>query len=85
MGEIGGDQKIECGDEPIGGVRGNVESELLDGDQSARVRLIGAKDGAENAGTDLVEDTEGTEGVRRRRAGSVRVQREYSSRDRVRS
>jgi len=84
MCKVGSDQKVECGDEPPGGVGGKVEPELLDGDQSTWVRLIRAKDGAEDAGANLVENTEGTEGVRRRRAGSVRVQREYSSRDSVR-
>jgi hypothetical protein len=54
---------------------------LLHGDQPTGVRLIGAEDGAENAGADLMENPEWSEGVRGRGAGSVRVQRGYSSRD----
>ena len=42
-----------------------AQSELLDGDQSARGRLIGTEDRSEHAGTDLMKDSEGSESVRR--------------------
>jgi hypothetical protein len=64
----------------MGDVGRNVETEQLDRDQAPGVGLIGAKDGAEDARTDLVQDAERAESVRRRGAGCVRVQRGYSSR-----
>jgi hypothetical protein len=81
MGEVVNDQTVERGHEPMRDLGRKVEPELLDRDQATRVGLVGAKDRSKNADADLVKDTEGTEGVRRRGAGSVRVQRGYSSRE----
>ena len=79
--QIGSDQTIERGNEPVGNFGWKVEPELLHRDQSTWVGLIGAKDRAEDAGADLMENPEWSESVRWRGAGSVRVQRGYSSRD----
>jgi len=80
MGQVGRDEPIERGNKPMGVFRWKVEPELLHRDQATRVGLIGAKHGAENASADLMENPEWSEGVRGRGAGSVRVQRGYSSR-----
>ena len=79
--QVGSDQPIERSNEPMGVFGRKVEPELLHRDQTTGVGLIGAKDGAENAGADLMENPKWSEGVRWRGAGSVRVQRGYSSRD----
>ena len=59
MRQVGSDQTIECGDEPVGAFGRKVEPEQLDRDQATWVGLIGAKDGAENAGADLMENANG--------------------------
>jgi hypothetical protein len=56
-----------------------IETEQFDGDEAILLGVIGAKYRAKSARTDLMENTKGSEGVRRRGAGSVRVQRGYSS------
>jgi len=73
------DEAIECGKEARDELGLKVEPELLDGDEPAWVRLVGPEDRTKDAGADLMENTEGSEGVRGRSAGSVRVQRGYSS------
>ena len=83
MRQVRSDQAIERGNEPMSGVWGNVEPELLDGDEPAGVWLIGPEDRAENAGADLMKHPKGAEGIRGRSAGSVRMQRCYSSGNRV--
>ena len=81
LGQVQSDQVFEGGDETVGGFRRQVEPELLDGNQAARVGLIGAEDGSKNARSNLMEDPEGSESVGWRGAGSVRMQRVYSSMD----
>ena len=79
MRQVRSDQAIERGNEPMRGVWGNVEPELLDGDEPAGVRLVRAEDRTKGAGANLVQDPKRPECVRWRGAGSVRMQRRYSS------
>ena len=51
-----------------------VEAEEFDGDELVLLRIVGSKHGAERARANLMENAERTERVRRRGAGSFRVQ-----------
>ena len=51
-----------------------IETKQLDRDETIVFRIVGAKDGPSDAGANLMKNPEGTEGVWRRGAGSVRVQ-----------
>ena len=81
MTNISGNQPVEFSDETVCSFGRKIELELLDRHQPTGVWLIGTVDRAEHAGPDLMEDPEGSEGVRRRSARSVRMQRRYSSRE----
>ena len=74
MRQIGRDQLLEFGDELVRALRRKIEPEQLDRDETILFRLIRAKHGTERARADLMKNAKWTESVRRRRAGSVRVQ-----------
>ncbi len=81
MRQVCGNQTLECVNEPVGVLGRKVEPELLHRHQPTGVGLIGAIDRTEHAYADLVKNPKWPEGVRGRGAGSVRVQRGYSSRE----
>jgi hypothetical protein len=83
MREIRSDQLFELSDELMDALGRQVEPEDLDGDDAILVRVDRAEDGTEDTGANLMKNTERSEGVRWRRAGSVRVQCGYSSGRRV--
>ena len=79
MGQVRGDQLFEFGDEPMHALRRQIEPEEFDRDEPILFGLVRPKNGAERTRADLMENPEWTECVRRRSAGSVRVQRRNSS------
>ena len=72
--QVGGDQPLELGDEPMHALGRQIQTEQLDRDQPVVLGIVRAKHGSQCAGANLMKNTEGTEGVRRRSASSVRVQ-----------
>jgi hypothetical protein len=74
VGPVGGDQPLEPGDEAMDPRGRQIESEQLDGDETIVVRIVRTKDRSRCAGANLMENPEGTEGVWRPSARSVRVQ-----------
>jgi len=81
MRQVGGDQPFEGVNEPVGVFGWKVEAKLLHRHQPAGVGLIGPENRTEDAYADLVKNPKWPESVRGRGAGSVRVQRGYSSRE----
>ncbi len=71
---LDGNQPLELGDEPMDSLGRQIETKQLDGDETIVVRIVRTKDGSRCAGANLMENPEGTEGVWRRGARSVRVQ-----------
>ena len=67
--EIGGDQTFELGDELVHALGGQVEAEELHRDELVLLWIVGSKDLAESARTNLMKHAERTERVRRRGAG----------------
>ena len=65
----------ELGRELMNPLGRQIESEQLDGDEAVALGIVGAEHRARCAGTNLMENPERSEGVWRRRSGSVRVQR----------
>ena len=55
-------------------LRRKIETEQLDRDESIAILVVSTKDGAQSTIADLVQHAKRTEGVRRRGAGSFRVQ-----------
>jgi hypothetical protein len=80
--EIERDQLFQIRDELMHPLGRQVETEPLHRDEAILFRLIRAKNGTESTSADLMEDTKRPESVGRRSAGSVRVQRWYSSKER---
>ena len=74
MREVGRDQPFEIGDELVHAFGGKVETEEFDGDQLVLTGIVGSKHRAEHARANLMQNAERTERVRRRGAGSFRVQ-----------
>lgn len=62
MRETGARQPTKRVGEPRDIFRHEIEAERFDRDQPIPLRFVGAKDGAENAAADLVEDPERPEG-----------------------
>jgi hypothetical protein len=81
MRQIDRNQLLEIGDELMHTLGRQIELEQLDSDETVLFLVIRAKNGAEHAGANLMENAEWSESVRVRRAGSVRVQCGYSSRE----
>jgi hypothetical protein len=81
MGQIGGNQLLELPCELWQALRHELEPEQFHRNQPVQLWLVRPVDGPQRAGADLMKNTEGSESVRRRRAGSVRVQLGYSSRE----
>ena len=77
--EVRGDQLLELGNELMDALGRKVELKDLDRDDTIGLRMPGAVDRTERPGANLMENTERSEGVRWRGAGSVRVQCGYSS------
>jgi len=74
MLQLGADQFLELGDELVNAFGRKIDPENLYGDQSIAIGIIRTKDRAQSTIADLVEHAKWTEGVRRRGAGSFRVQ-----------
>ncbi len=74
MREIGGDQPLELGDEPVHLFRRKVELEDLDGDEPLALRVERAKDRPQRPRPNLMKNSKRSERVWRRRAGGFRVQ-----------
>ncbi len=72
--ESGGNQPLELGDKLMHAFGRQIETEDFDGNQAIAIGFVRTKDRTQSPGTDLMENTKRTERVRRRRAGSVRVQ-----------
>ena len=68
------DQLLEFGDELVNAFGWKIEPENFYGDESIAIGVVRAKNGAQSTIADLVEHAKWTEGVRRRGAGSFRVQ-----------
>ena len=76
MRQIGGDELLEFGDEPVHAVRRQIEFEELDCNEALALCVISAKDRTQGPCTDLMKNTKRPERVWRRRPDSFRVQRE---------
>jgi hypothetical protein len=73
------DQTLELGHDLVEALRRQIEPQDLDRDQPRPIGIVGTKDRTERSGTDLMQDPERAERVRRRGAGSFRMQRDISS------
>jgi hypothetical protein len=82
MGEVGVDQRLKLGDELVDALGRQVEPKELDRNELVLAGVVGAKDGAERARSDLMKNAKGTERFGVLGAGSFRVQ--CSSSDGVR-
>ena len=74
MLELGGDQLFEFRDELVNAFRRKIEPEHFDRDQAIAFGIVSTEDRSQSAIADLVEHAKRAEGVRRRGAGSFRVQ-----------
>jgi hypothetical protein len=74
MREIDGEQSFELTDELVHAFGRKVEAEKLDGDELVLAGIVSSKHRAEHARANLMQNAERTERVRRRGAGSFRVQ-----------
>ena len=72
--QVRSDELLEFGDEPVHALGREIEPEELDRDEPVLLRFVRAKHRAERTRADLMENPKWTEGVRRRSAGSFRVQ-----------
>ena len=67
-------QALELADELVHSLRREVEPKQFDGNETFAIGVERAEDGSERTGADLMENPEWSERVRRRGAGSFRVQ-----------
>ena len=74
MRQIGGDQALERRDQLMDPLGRQIELEELDGDEPLVLRIVGAKHRSKSPRTDLMKNAKRSERVRRRSAGSFRVQ-----------
>ena len=74
MRQLGRDDALELGGEPMHAFGRQVEPEQLDGDEPIAFGIEPAKHRTQRAGANLMKDAKRTEPVWRRRTGSVRVQ-----------
>ena len=74
MRQVRRDEPLESTDEPAHAVGRELDCEELDGNEPLAFRVITAKHGSECSRTDLMKNTERSERVRGRSAGSFRVQ-----------
>ena len=71
MGQLSRDQTLELGDQLMQPLRRQVEPQHLDRDQPRAIGIERTKDRTERSGTDLMQDPERAERVRRRGAGEL--------------
>jgi hypothetical protein len=74
MLQLRADQLLELGDELVNAFWRKVDPENFDRDETIAIGIIRTKDWSQSTIADLVEHAKWTEGVRRREAGSFRVQ-----------
>jgi hypothetical protein len=74
VGQIGGDEPLEAGDELVNALGRQVETEQLYRNELVLLGIVGSKDRAESARANLMKNAERTERVWRRGTGSFRVQ-----------
>jgi hypothetical protein len=74
MLQLGADHFLELGDELVNAFGRKIDPENLYRNQSIAIGIIRTKDRAQSTIADLVEHAKWTKGVRRRGAGSFRVQ-----------
>jgi hypothetical protein len=79
MRQLSRDQALELGHEPVQAIRRQIEPQDFDRDQPRPIGIVGTKDRTQRSGTNLMQDPERSERVRRRGAGSFRMQRDISS------
>ena len=79
MGQLSRDETLELGDQLVQPFRRQIEPQHLDGDQPGPIGIERTKDRTERPRTDLMQDPERAERVRRRGAGSFRMQWDISS------
>src|SRR6476661_11015020 len=79
MAELSSNQALELADQLMEAFRQQIELELLDGDETILLSVVGAKNGSQRASTDLMEYSERPKRVWRRGAGSVCMQWNSSS------
>jgi hypothetical protein len=72
--EVGVNQHLELGHEPMHAIGCQIEAEELDGNQLVLLRIVGAKNRTECARSELMKNAKRTERPRMRGAGSFRVQ-----------
>jgi len=72
--QVGSDQPRERGDQLMNPFGRQIELEQFDCDESFAVRVVRPEDGPKSPRTDLMKNTKRSERVRRRSAGSFRVQ-----------
>jgi hypothetical protein len=79
MGQVGSNELFQLRHEAVDAVRREIQPEEFDRDKPILFGLVRPKDGAERTRSDLMQNPEWTECVRRRSAGGFRVQRRNSS------
>jgi len=74
MREVSVNQRLQLGHEPVHAIGWEIESEELDGNELVLLGIVGAKDRAQCACSDLMKNAKRTERPRMRSAVSFRVQ-----------
>jgi hypothetical protein len=74
VGQIGGNEALQAGDELVDALGRQVETEQLYRNELVLLGIVGSKDRAERTRANLMKNAERTERVRRRGTGSFRVQ-----------
>jgi hypothetical protein len=74
MREVGVNQRLQLGHEPVHAIGREIESEELDGNQLVLVGIVGTKHRTQSACADLMKNAKRTERPRIRSTGSFRVQ-----------
>jgi hypothetical protein len=72
--QVGVDQLLQVGNEPVNPLGRQVEVEDLDGDELVFLGAVRAENRAERACSNLMKNTKWTERLRVRRAASFRLQ-----------
>jgi hypothetical protein len=74
VGQIGGNEALQAGDELVDALGRQVETEQLYRNELVLLGIVGSKDRAERTRANLMKNAERTERVRRRGTASFRVQ-----------
>ena len=81
MRDLGGDQRLELSNDSVSSIGREIQAKELQGDKAVVFGVVRSENRSERSGSDWMQHAERTNGVRRRRADNVGVQRGYSSKE----